>query len=154
MGHQCVYETLIYPGAPETGLVKSVIKSCKGFDVLVFGDNHKGFTTTNKVGKGSVVMLVPGTAMRRHRDEIEYKPRAWLLYDDKTVKPIALPKQHDEFVEAPMVEKREKLTAFVERLVDDKEVSLSFIHNLKRTLDDSPDIKPEVIELLWRIVEG
>jgi hypothetical protein len=130
------------------------LKECKGFDVLIFGDNHKGFTSTYKSGRGSTVVIVPGTAMRRHRDDIEYKPMAWLLYDDKTVVPVSLPKSHDEFVEASLVEKNEKLTAFVESLVGQAEVSLSFVHNLKCFLDESSEVSKEVRDILWASMEG
>jgi DNA repair exonuclease SbcCD nuclease subunit len=154
MGHQCVYEVPLYPNAPETGLVKSVIKNYRGFDILIFGDNHKGFVNTFKVGKGSTTVIVPGTSMRRHRDDIDYKPRAWVIYDDKTVTPVVLPRKNDEFHEASLVEKNEKLTAFVESLENNTEITLSFVHNLKCYLEGAAEVSNAVREIIWASVEG
>ena len=151
VGHKCVYEVPLYPNAPEDGLVKSVLKGYKGFDVLVFGDNHKGFTNTyNKT-----LVVVPGTAMRRHRDDMDYKPRAWVLYDDATVTPVALPRKNDEFLEASLTDKDKKLTAFVESLGGEKvEVTLSFVHNLQCYLEGAGEVSKEVKEIVWDAVEG
>lgn len=148
IGHQMVWKDKPYPGAPVSGQIKKVIKNYEGFDVLVFGDNHKGFC---EVVKGKTV-LVPGTAMRRRRDDIDYKPKAWLLYADKTMKPIALPRKHDQFVEVSVVEKDEKLSAYVETLLHEAEVSLSFTHNLKSLLGES-GVSKLVREIIWEAME-
>lgn len=69
-----------YPEAP----VEKRVRSAKllndkwmGYDIIIFGDNHKGFLT--KVGKTTVFNC--GTLMRRKSDEINYEPQVGLLLE-------------------------------------------------------------------------
>lgn len=48
------------------------------YDVMVFGDNHKGFTLT-PAGTGEAFVINCGGFMRRKIDEIKYQPRIVLL---------------------------------------------------------------------------
>jgi len=57
-----------------------------GFDVALFGDNHKGFLTKT----GELTILNNGGFMRRSVDQIEYTPSFGVLYGDGSVKRVAL----------------------------------------------------------------
>jgi len=77
-----------HPNAPEEKRVerrsnKMINGKLYGYDVIVYGDNHKGFSTT--VGKTRIWNC--GTLMRRTSDEEDYKPRVGLLYSDGHIEP-------------------------------------------------------------------
>lgn len=72
-----------YPGAPEDGQIDVLHASGKtaGYDVIVFGDNHKPF---ERVIDGQVYFNC-GSVMRRKADEFDHKPRVGLLMNDGRV---------------------------------------------------------------------
>lgn len=70
-----------YPGAPEDNKLTKGRKDLAGYDVAVFGDNHKAFDV--KMGDCHVVNC--GGFMRRNADQIDYQPRAGLLYEDGSI---------------------------------------------------------------------
>jgi len=71
-----------YPNAPkEAYLNKKLVPKGKkwyGYDVMVFGDNHKSFF----INIGDTKVFNCGTLMRRASDEENYKPRVGLLYSN------------------------------------------------------------------------
>lgn len=153
LAHQMVWESEPFPDAPEKGNVKNVAKQYNGYHALVFGDNHQGFTTSFRKGKGMVTIVNCGVAIRRTRAEIDYQPRCYVLFDDMSVKAVKLPTENDIITEQEVREKgNEKLQAFVETLLKQTEVSLSFTYNLKRLLEEL-EPEPAVKTLLWSIME-
>jgi len=72
-----------YPNAPKEKHITPRRKELAKFDLVIFGDNHKGFQTT--IGRTNVWNC--GTLMRRAVDEADYRPRVGIIYDDMTVKP-------------------------------------------------------------------
>jgi hypothetical protein len=81
--HRYVWaEGASYPGADESSHVKSLSKVLKGYAVAVFGDNHKGFTSTTLDG---TVVFNCGGMMRRKSDEADYRPGYGMLFSDGTV---------------------------------------------------------------------
>ena len=66
----------------------------KGYDVIVYGDNHKGWYTK----KGKTTIWNCGSLIRRHSDEIDYKPRVGLLMSDGSVEPHFLDISLDKFL--------------------------------------------------------
>lgn len=81
-----------FPGAPPEKHASAHAKAFRGFDVVVFGDNHRGF-----VDRGGVYNC--GTFLRRTSDEKEYRPRVGVLYDDGSVAHQYLDTSRDKFVE-------------------------------------------------------
>lgn len=65
-----------YPGAREDQRITAYADQLKGYDVAVFGDNHKGFTGW----AGHTLVHNNGGLMRRKSDEVDYHPRCGLLY--------------------------------------------------------------------------
>jgi len=119
-----------YPGAPEEGNVPNLVKSMPGYDFIVAGDNHKGFSC--KVGDTTVVNC--GSMMRRSADQEDYKPRCYILYDDGSVEARYLPIEDDVFTREHRDAQKARdarVEAFVSHLKD-IEVDLSFEVNLDR----------------------
>ena len=72
-----------YPNAPQKAYVHKKVKNTKygGYDIIVYGDNHKGFSTTS----GTTKIFNCGTLMRCKSDEEAYRPRVGLLYADGSI---------------------------------------------------------------------
>jgi len=81
-----------FPGAPEMKNANEHSKVGSGYDVLVFGDNHKGFLKTD-IRKMSILNC--GTFFRRNVDEIDYQPYIGLIYSDGSVKRVPIPVDQD-----------------------------------------------------------
>lgn len=72
-----------YPDAPEDSNLRSIKKRLKGFDVAIFGDNHKGWIASSQK---SLTVINNGGFIRRTIDELDYYPSYSVIYDDGTAK--------------------------------------------------------------------
>jgi len=97
-----------YPNAPEEKEIPNGRKKPNkymingkyyGYDVIVYGDNHKSFLT--HIGKTTIFNC--GTLMRRKSDEVDYKPQVGLLYSDGSVEPHYLDISKDKHLTADEV---------------------------------------------------
>jgi DNA repair exonuclease SbcCD nuclease subunit len=93
-----------YPGAPAIWHRDSYADKLKGFDVAVFGDNHKGFQT--QIGKTTIYNC--GGFIRRKTDEMNYTPRVGIIYNDGSVKHRFLDINGDKFHKLEVAQDREK----------------------------------------------
>lgn len=94
----CWKEGHSYPGAPATGNVNHLRKLLKGYNVAVFGDNHKGFLSQFD----DTWVMNCGGFIRRKADEKDYRPRVGLLYSNGEVEQHCLELDdvfHDDAVE-------------------------------------------------------
>jgi len=138
-----------YPGAPEEGNVKEIVKQLPGYRFIVAGDNHKGFCET--IGETTVVNC--GSMMRRTADQEDYKPRCYVLYDDGTAGAIYLPIEDDVFTREhrdAQVGRDARVAAFVKKLKD-IEVELSFEGNLDRFCKTN-DISSSIVEIIQEAI--
>jgi hypothetical protein len=111
-----------------------------GYDVIVYGDNHKGFLT--KVGETFVLNC--GTLMRRRSPELGHKPQVGLLYESGDVRieyldtsqDIYLPvtkelKTTEQIEELDMELMREELDKLDEEDTDFKHIMRSYLREAK-----------------------
>ena len=127
-----------YPGAPEASHVKHPTTKFTGYDVEVYGDNHKGFLLE---GSGTNIFNC-GALMRRKTDERNYRPGVGLLHTDGTVTRHYLDTSQDKFIQATeaeeAVEKILDMTAFVSGLRDlETNDALDFVTAVKWFLKDN-----------------
>jgi len=107
-----------YSGAPKEKKIRSTkLRNGRlmGYDVIVYGDNHKGFKA--KIGKTTIFNC--GTLMRRKSDEIDYKPQVGLLLKSGMVIPHYLDISKDKYLLTadPKGERPElDLKSFMEKL--------------------------------------
>jgi len=101
-----------YPNAPEEKRVplrpkkkNMVDNKYYGYDVIVYGDNHKGFKTY----VGDTTIFNCGTLMRRKSDEEDYKPQVGLLYDDGSVEAYYLDVSEDKHLTAEAAKQMEEI---------------------------------------------
>ncbi len=140
-----------YPGAPMEAMVRKGMKELKGWDVVVFGDNHKGFLTS----KGNTVVFNCGGLQRRKSDEITYKPQVGLLHSDGSIKPHPIDVSADVIEEtSPTLEVREdmELEEFLSELTKLQESSLDFEEAMKRLLRERKP-KPLVRNLILKAMK-
>lgn len=140
-----------YPGAPMESMLRKGMKELKGWDVVVFGDNHKGFISQ----KGDTTVFNCGTLQRRKSDEIGYKPQVGLLYEDGTVEPHLLDVSEDVIEEtSPAREAREdmELEDFLGELTKLKESELDFRDAMDRVLKEHKP-KPLVRKLILEVMK-
>jgi DNA repair exonuclease SbcCD nuclease subunit len=95
--HQYIWdeENKVEELATESSHVKSWRKKLKGYDVAVFGDNHKGFVS-KKEGKCTIINC--GSLQRISIDQDAYKPFVALIMLDGSVKRHYLECETDQFI--------------------------------------------------------
>jgi DNA repair exonuclease SbcCD nuclease subunit len=127
-----------YPDAPKEKKIgsNSFYPKWSGYDVVVYGDNHKGFN--RKIG-GTIVYNC-GTLMRRKSDEINYKPRVGLLMEDKSVVTHFLDTSADKYID------RASLSKAKDSSLDTKE----FFDELEKLGNTALDFKDAMKEFLHR----
>lgn len=114
--HRYVWDSgYSYPGAPETAFVGNLKGLLKGYDVAVFGDNHKHFQ--RRVQKTNVWNC--GGFMRRKSDEVSYSPRLGVLFSDGSIQPHFLDTTEDQLVPVAKGEERELVD--MKRFISDLE---------------------------------
>lgn len=146
----CWTEGKGYPDAPESDLVSAYKKQLKGYDVAVFGDNHKHFIAQ----AGDCTVFNCGGFIRRKSDEISRKPCVGLICADGTVERRLLDTSIDLFHDAP--EKREEVSvdmkAFIDGLEKLGEHGLNFREAVERHLKND-DIAKETKEIILKALE-
>lgn len=144
-----------YPEAPKEKQIKSTkLRNGKlmGYDVIIFGDNHKGFLT--KVGKTTIFNC--GTLMRRKSDEIDYKPQVGLLLESGKVIPHYLDISKDKYLET--IEEEEvnpelDMKSFMEELEKLDETAFDFAERMKQFLQRTKKISDQAKEIILNAME-
>ncbi len=89
--HQLLWESEPFPGAPKEGNVRKFMKSHRGFDLIVSGDNHEPFIAY----ENGCDLVNCGSMMRRTVAQKDYRPSFWLWSRDEGVERIAIPIRKD-----------------------------------------------------------
>ena len=131
----CWIDGHAYPNAPKENYLTRknsdfIGTKLKGYDIVIFGDNHKGFQTNI----GSTDIFNCGTLMRRKSDEIDYKPQIGLLYSDGSVEPYYLDTSQDKYLDVVSVEDSMEdlnMKSFIEELEKLGDTDLDFTEAIK-----------------------
>lgn len=143
-----------YPGADEAAKVNT--KNLAGYDVAVYGDNHKGFLVKpEKPGQPWVINC--GGMMRRKTDERDYQPGIGLLLNSGVVERYYLNTEADKFIALTEAEEAVAQTlnmgAFVEEL---KTLGAGDALNFKATLKrffETNDVREDVRKVITGVIE-
>lgn len=131
-----------YPGAPVDKFYRKYAQSLRGYDVAVFGDNHKGFIVGNERIELPTI-LNNGGFMRRKSDEVDYQPCFGLIYTDGTA--VRIPFTGDDcWVEMTKIAgiNNQEIESFVDFLKQVGENELCFQEALRRYLVDKKIPEP------------
>jgi len=133
-----------YPGADKNQIAGKYYEKLKGYDAAVFGDNHSGFIIKNDIhawgdsdSKGytsrerTQYIMNCGTLMRRHINEIDYKPQIGLLHSDGSITPHFLDTSKDLFLEDHLIKAKEEQGLNISK----------FLQELKNLGSDSIDLR-------------
>lgn len=127
-----------YPKAPDENKVSKNLSLLEGYDIAVYGDNHKGFYTNRFPSKDPHYPRIfnCGTLMRRKSDEIDYKPQVGLLMSDGSVTPYYLDISQDKYI--PKAEEQVKAMLDMGEFFDELEklgkTALDFVEAMKEFL--------------------
>lgn len=123
-----------YKDAPESESVSSLRKKFQGYDVVVYGDNHKHFLYKEK----NFSLINCGGFFRRKMDEVDYIPRVGLIYKDGTVKRKKLDVSEDRFLSPDKVKEVVEgigFNTFVEELSSLTDAAIDFGEAVKRVME-------------------
>lgn len=143
-----------FPTAPKNKEARSWAGKIKGYDLVIFGDNHKGFITS----VGGVHVLNCGGMMRRRSDEMDYRPQVGLIYESGRVQPYRLNTSEDKLVrleESPEVigMREDDLQEFLEELGDLRKDQIDFKDALMRRMTKIGAKRP-IRAMVMRALEG
>ncbi len=139
-----------YPGAPETAHVNKLGKQLKGYDVAIFGDNHKGFIST----AGDCCVVNCGGFIRRKSDERFYEPAIYTLLSDGKVIRHPLDTEPDRF--HPPEKVREAIAfdmqEFIRNLNTISEHGMDFRQIVKEHMEKE-DVHPKIRQIITQALE-
>ena len=130
-------------------------KSLKGYRVAVFGDNHKGFSSWSNIGDETAIVNC-GTLMRRHADEAEYQPKAWLIYEDFSIDTVEWDVSKDVLISTTDSERTilemSGVEQFIEELSNLGDSSIDFVSAVKEVLKHKK-VKERVAKIVLKSIE-
>ena len=145
-----------YPTAPKNSRITKARQHVNqqkynGYDVVVIGDNHRGFQTS----VGNTTLFNCGSLMQRHRNELKYEPQVGLLTVNGDIIPHKLNTKHDKYLDVSADKVVEGVTMdmakFFESLQQLDEVGLDFSLTVKhylKTHDVAKSVKNILIKAL------
>lgn len=146
----CWTENKAYPGAKNGEYFKAHADKLKGFDVAVFGDNHKSFLETYK----GMFIWNNGLFLRRKIDERNANPQVGLLTKEGTVIRHSIMTE-DKWIDQPQPEEEFDTTdmkAFVKDLIKVQSDSIEFKEILLKACK-SEKVNKEVKEIILESLE-
>ena len=123
-------------------------KKLKGYDIAIFGDNHKGFLQDN--------ILNVGCLIRRKADEKDYQPTVGLLHSDGTISRHKLDVSQDKWLETEQLGEFAKTTEwndFLSELRELQDVGINFQHAVEKVMKSS-QVSQEVRDVILRAMGG
>ena len=109
--------------------VRVLAGKLKGYDAVLFGDNHRGFLSLSSRPRISRIFNA-GTLMRRSVDERDYRPMVGILRQDGYIEPYRLDTSQDVFDSSDSVREADQvmlhLGSFLEELQKLGETGLDF----------------------------
>ena len=136
-----------YPNAPPVQAAFLHSKNLQGYDIAVFGDNHKGFI----VSKDPLIYNC-GALIRRRIDERDYQPMVGLLREDGTVVQHELDCSEDKWIDPnegiELAERVLDSSGFLEELSTLDRESLNFEEMVKRYCNQNkiePKVRSEIM---------
>lgn len=149
--HHMTYLAKPFPGASE-GVAEGILRKYPEYDLIVTGDNHASFTVEYRGRR----LVNPGSLTRQDADQIDFNPSVYLWYArDNTVQEVHLPIQ-EGVISREHIEGKEqrdaRIDAFVSRLNNDWQASMSFEENLEE-FKNANNIDDDVIQIIYKSIE-
>ena len=130
----------------------SILKKYPMYNTILCGDNHKTFVEEYE-GR---LLVNPGSMMRMDADQADHKPCVFLWYaEDNSVQQVFLPIEEGVVSREHLVVKQERdsrIDAFISKLNDKYEVSLSFEDNLTAFFNAN-NTDSEIKQIIYKSIE-
>jgi DNA repair exonuclease SbcCD nuclease subunit len=130
-----------------------ILKRNPKYKLILTGDNHTPFVERYE-GR---ILINPGSMMRMEAGQIDYKPRVYLYNAEQNdVFPVYLPRKENVITREHIEKKEQKEEAnkkFIESLVSEYNVSMSFEDNL-RNFQTKNDISKDVLNLIYKAIDN
>lgn len=142
-----------YPGAPPDKRLKPFKRRLRGYDVAIFGDNHKSvFWNLNKRAD-SLSLFNPGSFMRRNADQVEHRPCVGMVFSDGSINPVYLDTSGDKLTSVAKSENFDgsRIEQLIAEILAASTDVISFRESLERCLKDgseNPRVKRYVLQAL------
>jgi len=156
MAHQMVIDNKQdWPGQ-KASTATGLLRKFSGYKLILTGDNHKPFVVKYK-GR---LLVNPGSLMRTTAAQADHKPRVYLWDSEANeVEPFYLPidpdvidRTHIDGYLAPQQQDK-RISAYVDRLDQSYELSLSYEKNLETHMQTNDTVTP-VTGRVWQAVKG
>ena len=140
-----------WPGCTDPMAAK-LLRKYPQYNLLITGHNHQSFT---EIHEGRL-LVNPGSLTRHKADQVDHQPSVYLYYaKDNSVERVYLPieqgvisREHIENRE----ERNDRIDAFISKLDDDFEASVSFEENLER-FEQANNIRQSVMQIVHKAIE-
>jgi DNA repair exonuclease SbcCD nuclease subunit len=139
--------------ADTTQSATRLLKACKGFDLVVVGDNHQSFV----VERRGQVLVNPGSIGRLTADQESHVPKVY-LWNAEENKVISCPlKCSDDVISREHIEKEEerdeRIDKFVSTLsVDENAMNIDFEENLRMFFRQNEEVDEDIKNATWECV--
>lgn len=144
-----------YEGAPEDKKLTAYQENMQGYDVVIFGDNHKTIEWNLDRNSPGPSVFNPGGFSIRKRDET-HNPCVGKIYSDGTIIKKELDTSNDKYLGISDVDKITSeigVNSFIEELLELAENALDFGSFLRRLLDRNKTgskVKDLILKILKR----
>lgn len=141
-----------WPGCTDP-TAEQILRKFSKYKLILTGDNHTPFVVKYK----DRLLVNPGSITRQTVDQAEHKPRVYLWFAETNsvtaeylpIKTDVITKEHLEI----KAERDMRMEAFISRLKEDWNVSLSFEDNLREFLSTNK-LRKSVISLIHKAMDG
>lgn len=127
-----------YEGAPDDKHLSRYKESLRGYDVAIFGDNHKPFIHRKWLSPYPTVINCGGF-FRRTVDQIDYVPHVYLIREDSTVEAVPLDVSQDVLIDSRKFMEREvsgrPMAEFLATLTGMRDTTISYEEAVARYMD-------------------
>lgn len=139
-----------YEGAPDDKHLSRYKESLRGYDVAIFGDNHKPFIHRKWLSPYPTVINCGGF-FRRTVDQIDYVPHVYLIREDSTVEAVPLDVSQDVLIDSRKFMEREvsgrPMAEFLATLTGMKDTTISYEEAVARAMD-AENVTPKVRRMI------
>lgn len=150
--HVMTYTGRVWPGCEDIPAHK-LLNKYPFYDLILTGHNHKSFV----VERGRRLLVNPGSLTRQDADQEDYEPCVYLYYaDTNTVERVPIPIEQGVITREHIERKEQRdnrIEAFVSRLNDDFETSISFEDNLEKLMQSS-NVRTSVKQLVYKAIDN
>jgi DNA repair exonuclease SbcCD nuclease subunit len=128
-----------YPGVSEDSRLTNIKESLEGYDLALFGDNHKAFYVLDP--KTGLRVYNHGNMQRRTVEEALTIPRYGVLYENGIVDQVLLRSAKKDKISLPS--EKEETTE------DDMEAIQDFIKQLRHSVDSRFDFQDAIMRYIY-----